>query len=219
MCKLKVRALSFSYGLGKEKILKEVNFTAGAGEVFVVLGPSGSGKTTLLQLLGLLERMQEGEIILKNHPFSRLSNKERTLLRRENIGFVYQFHGLLRDFTALENVALPLRLQGYHKKLAQEKAYEALKKIGLKEKASQYPAELSGGEAMRIAVSRAVIKTPTLLLADEPTGNLDSIAATALIEYLCQLVHKTSLIAIVATHDRRWLNYHQGALTLGGTSP
>ncbi len=183
-------------------ILNKANFGIMPGEIVALLGPSGSGKSTLLHLAGLLEKPDAGEIYINGEATTKLGEGERTSLRRCHIGFVYQFHHLLPEFSALRNVALPQMIAGKTLAEAEANAKEMLEKLGLGERLSHQPAALSGGEKQRVAMARALANRPGLLLADEPTGNLDVKTSSLVFEQLLQVVREQGLAALIATHDR-----------------
>jgi len=178
-----------------------VNVSIQAGESVAIVGASGSGKSTLLHLLGGLDQPSSGTIELMGQDLSRCSEKQLTQLRSKHLGFVYQFHHLLPEFTALENVMMPLRIQRVKKSIAQDKAKSLLNQVGLSHRLHHKPAELSGGERQRVAIARALVTEPACILADEPTGNLDSHTADEIFQTLVnmQKEHKTALI--IVTHD------------------
>ena len=192
---------SFKQGSQTLQVLREVNLELEKGEVVALIGPSGSGKSTLLQLAGLLEKPSKGDIYLDGQNCSRLSDGVRTSLRRDYLGFVYQYHNLLADFDALENVMLPQLIAGVKYKEAADKAKWLLKKMGLEKRIKHRPAELSGGEQQRVAIARALANAPKLLLADEPTGNLDPKTSEVVFAELLNIVKETGLSALVATHN------------------
>ena len=192
---------SFKQGSQTLQVLREVNLELEKGEVVALIGPSGSGKSTLLQLAGLLEKPSKGDIYLDGQNCSRLSDGVRTSLRRDYLGFVYQYHNLLADFDALENVMLPQLIAGVGYKEAADKAKWLLKKMGLEKRIKHRPAELSGGEQQRVAIARALANAPKLLLADEPTGNLDPKTSEVVFAELLNIVKETGLSALVATHN------------------
>lgn len=183
-------------------ILHNANFGIMPGEIVALLGPSGSGKSTLLHLAGLLEKPDSGEVYINAKPTTRLNEKARTALRREEIGFVYQFHHLLPEFTAQQNVAMPQMIAGKDKDEAAENAADILEQLGLGERLTHQPAALSGGEKQRVAIARALANKPSLLLADEPTGNLDVKTSALVFEQMMQVVRGQGLAALIATHDR-----------------
>ncbi len=171
------------------------------GEAVALVGPSGSGKSSLLHVAGLLEKPEGGGVMLNGVDCSALSDKERTRIRRTEIGFVYQFHNLLPEFSALENVMIPQFLAGVPRKSAKARALELLATFGLEERASHRPPELSGGEQQRVAIARAVANSPSVLLADEPTGNLDPQTADRVFEELTYFIRATGVAALIATHN------------------
>jgi len=179
------------------EILKDVSFEIYPGETVALIGPSGSGKSTLLHLAGLLDDIQSGSYHFKGADLSHASEKQKTSLRRDDIGFVYQFHHLLEEFTALENIALPLKFDSSDT----QKATDLLAKIDLTQRANNFPNMLSGGEKQRAAIARALVRQPTLLLADEPTGNLDQKTANEVIELLLQLQAEHNSIMAIVTHS------------------
>jgi lipoprotein-releasing system ATP-binding protein len=182
-------------------VLRGVNLTIQPGEVVALVGPSGSGKSTLLHTAGLLERADDGDVQIAGQNCNKLSDRERTRMRRHEIGFVYQFHHLLPEFDAVENVALPQRIAGVTTKMAKQRATELLTTLGLAERLDHLPSKLSGGEQQRVAIARAVANKPVLLLADEPTGNLDEDTAALVFGELMKLSRETNLAALVATHN------------------
>jgi lipoprotein-releasing system ATP-binding protein len=183
------------------EILKGAEIAAWAGQSVALIAPSGSGKSTLLHIAGLLEHQDAGEVFIDQVATSSLSDNERTRIRRTEIGFVYQFHHLLAEFSALENVMLPQMIRGLSKREATVRATEILAYLGLKERLTHRPGELSGGEQQRVAIARAVANAPRILLADEPTGNLDPRTADHVFRALGQLVRASGLAAIIATHN------------------
>jgi lipoprotein-releasing system ATP-binding protein len=182
-------------------ILNHADFAVWAGQSVALIGPSGAGKSTLLHVAGLLEHPDAGEVYVEGIPTSTLSDAERTRIRRNEIGFVYQFHHLLGEFSALENVVLPQMIRGLSRGEAKRRATELLSYLGLKDRLNHRPAELSGGEQQRVAIARAVANAPRILLADEPTGNLDQRTSEHVFGTLAQLVRASGLAAIVATHN------------------
>jgi lipoprotein-releasing system ATP-binding protein len=182
-------------------ILKGAELALWPGQSVALVGPSGAGKSTLLHIAGLLEQPDGGEVYLDGVATSALADAERTQLRRTEIGFVYQSHHLLPEFSALENVMLPQMIRGLGRREARNRATELLTYLGLRERATHRPAELSGGEQQRVAIARAVANAPRVLLADEPTGNLDPHTAEHVFNTLAQLVRASGLAAIVATHN------------------
>ena len=181
--------------------LKDVSFTVAAGEVVAVTGASGSGKSTLLHAAGGLDAFDGGRILIAGTDIARLSEKERDRLRNKKLGFVYQFHHLLPELTALENAAMPLLIRRIADAEAKRKAAELLTAVGLKERLNHLPGEMSGGERQRTAIARALIGTPACLLADEPTGNLDAETAQSVFDILIENAHRTGSAAVIVTHD------------------
>ncbi len=182
-------------------ILTGAELAVWPGQSVALIGPSGAGKSTLLHLAGLLEHPDAGEVFMDGNPTSKLSDAERTRLRRTDIGFVYQFHHLLPEFSAAENVMMPQMVRGLSRREAKLRSVELLSYLGLKERLTHRPAELSGGEQQRVAIARAVANAPRLLLADEPTGNLDPRTSAHVFNAMEQLVRASGLAAIVATHN------------------
>jgi lipoprotein-releasing system ATP-binding protein len=183
------------------EVLRDVSFSAQPGEMIALMGPSGAGKSTLLQLVGLLESPSRGRIAIHGQDCTTLSDHERTLLRRRSLGFVYQAHRLLPDFSARENVMLPMLIAGHARAQAYARAGELLEAVGLSDRQSHRPARLSGGEQQRVAIARALANRPQLILADEPTGNLDSTTAQSVFELLEKLARTHGVTAVVATHN------------------
>lgn len=200
---LEVKNLSKSYKQGNldYQILDDVNFSIKKGEILGLIGPSGSGKTSLLNILGMLDTPNSGEVYINQIATSKLNDAQKTKIRGENIGFVFQFHHLFQDFSALENVMFPLKIQGADTKEAKKKATEILEKIGLGHRLNNYPSQLSGGEQQRVAIARAIVFSPKILIADEPTGNLDAENAQNIFNMLMDLVKSNGISVIVATHD------------------
>lgn len=194
---------SFEQGGVTIDVLRGVDMAIAAGEIVALLGPSGSGKSTMLQAVGLLEGGFGGRIEIAGVDCTRLDAGERTRMRRENLGFVYQFHHLLPDFNATENVVLPQMVAGAPRKVAEERAVELLAALGLGHRLDHRPSQLSGGEQQRVAVARALINSPRLVLADEPTGNLDETTSEKVLGEFLQLVRGTGSAALVATHNER----------------
>lgn len=200
---MELLAVERHYKQGDEKltILNGVNFKLNRGETVALIAPSGAGKSTLLHMAGLLERPDGGEVIIDGVACSDLSDEQRTDVRGKKIGFVYQFHHLLPEFSASENVVIPQLISGLDKKEAESRAKELLEYLKLGHRISHRPTELSGGEQQRVAIARAVANAPSVLLADEPTGNLDPETATYVFEALEALVKQSGLSAMVATHN------------------
>ena len=185
------------------EVLRGLDLTVGPGEIVALLGPSGSGKSTLLQAVGLLEGGFEGSIEILGEEAARLDNDGRTRLRRDALGFVYQFHHLLPDFTALENIILPQLIAGTAPDEARDRAESLLGALGLAKRVTHRPSQLSGGEQQRVAVGRALANRPALVLADEPTGNLDEATADVVLAEFLRLVRGEGSAALVATHNER----------------
>jgi len=198
---LKKVVKTFEQGAQKLEVLQGIDLDIQAGEVVALLGPSGSGKSTMLQIAGLLEQPSRGEIYLNGQKCSKLNDTMRTLLRRDYLGFVYQYHNLLGDFDAVENVIIPQLIAGKKKKDAVERAKWLLTRLGLEKRLKHRPSALSGGEQQRVAIARALANAPKLLLADEPTGNLDPKTSDIVFSELMTIVKETGLSALVATHN------------------
>jgi lipoprotein-releasing system ATP-binding protein len=186
---------------GALEILRKADFAINPGELVALVAPSGTGKSTLLHVAGLLEHPDGGEVYIGGRATSRLGDSERTRMRRTEIGFVYQFHHLLPEFSALENVVIPQLVRGLGRREADARASELLGFLGLGERLEHRPGELSGGEQQRVAIARAVANAPRLLLADEPTGNLDPGTSAHVFKTLTALVRASGLAALVATHN------------------
>lgn len=198
---LKALKRTFHQGGATLEVLKGINLDLYPGEIIALVGPSGSGKSTLLQTAGLLEKADGGEIIIDGKSCSHLNETTRTKIRRDVLGFVYQFHHLLPEFDAVENIILPQMIRGKSFHNAHARAQELLKEVGILDRATHRPARLSGGEQQRVAIVRALANRPKLLLADEPTGNLDEHTAVAVFDTLTQLVRQEKLSALIATHN------------------
>jgi lipoprotein-releasing system ATP-binding protein len=200
---LSIRGLERSYvtGAGPLTVLRGVDLDVMPGEIVGLIGPSGSGKSSLLHAAGLLEHPNAGRITVLGRDCSDLADRERTRVRLASIGFVYQFHHLLPEFSALDNVALPLMIAGRSRSQARARAGELIGELGLSARSQHQPAQMSGGEQQRVAVARALANSPRLLLADEPTGNLDPHTSGAVFENLYDLARRTGVAAVVATHN------------------
>ena len=185
------------------EVLRGIDLSVAAGEIVGLLGPSGSGKSTLLQAVGLLEGGFSGSIRIGGEEAARLDNDGRTRLRRDMLGFVYQFHHLLPDFSAIENVILPQLIHGAERDAAQDRAAGLLGSLGLSARLDHRPSQLSGGEQQRVAVARALANRPALILADEPTGNLDEATADVVLDEFLKLVRGEGSAALIATHNER----------------
>lgn len=188
-------------GLEPIEVFSNVNLSLHTGEMIGLFSPSGAGKTTLLQIAGLLDAPSAGKILIEGRNSEALSDLDRTNLRNRKIGFVYQFHHLLPEFSAIENVCIPQWCLGVPRRVAEEKAYHLLEQVGLSKRAYHRPSELSGGEQQRVALCRALINDPKILLADEPTGNLDSETSELVFELLVSLVKEKQLSALIVSHN------------------
>lgn len=191
----------FRQGRKVLEVLRGVDLAVARGEIVALVAPSGAGKSTLLQIAGLLDTPTGGAVSIDGRLLTSLSDDERTRARRNLLGFVYQFHHLLPEFSAVENVAIPMRVAGLSRDEAEERAAALLGRVGLAERLDHRPAELSGGEQQRVAICRALSNGPALLLADEPTGNLDPETSGRVFEMLIALVRETGLAALIATHN------------------
>ena len=192
---------SFHQGRTNLDILKGVDLTVRPGEIVALVGPSGAGKSTLLHIAGLLEKPDSGTIEICGQDCTTMNDEQRTLTRRHNLGFVYQYHHLLAEFSAIENVVIPQVIAGIDRKEAKQRAHDILKWMGLGERETHRPARLSGGEQQRVAIARALSTAPKLLLADEPTGNLDPHTADEVFSILLKIAKGAGLAALVATHN------------------
>jgi lipoprotein-releasing system ATP-binding protein len=202
---LRARGIRKSYDTpgGRLEVLKAVDLDVERGTILAILGASGSGKSTLLNILGTLDRAEAGTLELAGTRLERLSEPELAGVRSKRLGFVFQFHHLLPEFDACENVMMPLRIAGIDAETARQRAREALEAVGLRERWLHGPAQLSGGEAQRVAVARALVSKPELVLADEPSGNLDPAAATALHDLMASLAAEQHQTFVVVTHNER----------------
>jgi putative ABC transport system ATP-binding protein len=205
---IELRQVSKVYGSGPTEVhaLREVDLSVRAGELVAVMGPSGSGKSTLLTIAGTLEEPSSGDVFIAGHELAGMSANDRARLRRRSIGYVFQDFNLLAGLTAVENVALPLELDGTKVKAARAAAMDVLAKLGLTERATRYPDELSGGESQRVAIARAVVGDRRLLLADEPTGALDSLTAETVMRML-RLASHDGVAGVVVTHDAQMASW------------
>ncbi|HEY9219220.1 MAG TPA: ABC transporter ATP-binding protein [Phenylobacterium sp.] len=213
---LTIRGLERSYetGAGPLPVLRGVDIDVFPGEIVGLVGPSGSGKSSLLHAAGLLEHPNAGRITIEGRDCSDLPDGARTRVRLGAIGFVYQFHHLLAEFSALDNVAMPQLIAGRSPAQARQRAAELLDQLGLAERKTHQPAQLSGGEQQRVAVARALANSPRLLLADEPTGNLDPTTSTAVFDNLYALARQTGVAALIATHNLELARHMDRVLTL-----
>ncbi|WP_133127415.1 lipoprotein-releasing ABC transporter ATP-binding protein LolD [Legionella nagasakiensis] len=196
-------ALSKSYYDGNTSIdvLKALDFSINKGDRIAIVGPSGSGKSTLLHLLGGLDKPSEGQVFIQDMDWQRLTEKQRCQVRNKHLGFIYQFHHLLPEFTALENIALPLLLAGQSIQAARLTAFDILEQVGLSARAEHKPAQLSGGERQRVAIARALVHQPHCVFADEPTGNLDHATAVRIFELMLHLNRQMKTALVIVTHD------------------
>ena len=200
---LQLSSIEHTFGQGRRKleILTGADLHVMPGEIVALTGPSGAGKSTLLHIAGLLEIPDAGTISIAGEPCSHLGDNARTMVRRQSLGFVYQYHHLLAEFTAHENIVIPQIIAGYARKEAAARATEILEWMGLSERATHRPARLSGGEQQRVAIGRAIAAAPKVLLADEPTGNLDPSTADEVFSVLLKLVRGAGMAALIATHN------------------
>jgi len=201
-----IKANNIYYSYGSLEVLKGVNLHIKKGEFVSITGTSGAGKTTLLQLLGTLDEVQTGSLVINDKEVNTLNQKELASFRNKEIGFVFQFHNLLIEFTALENVCLPAFISGTDKKQAEQKGLELLALLGLTDRANHKPDELSGGEQQRVAVARALINSPSIILADEPSGNLDSKNAEELHNLFLKLNKELGQTFVIITHNKELAN-------------
>jgi len=215
-CLLRLEKVSKSYAIqsGTLDVFKNASLELKAGEIVGLIAPSGAGKSSLLHIAGLLDSSSSGEVFIKEKPTSKMGDKEKTRLRAEEIGFVYQFHHLLPELTALENVILPQRIIGKSKKEATAKAAKLLKFMGLEERVDHRPHELSGGEQQRVAIARAMSNNPAVLLADEPTGNLDPDTAERTYQLFKKIISASGRSALIATHNLELASRMDRCITL-----
>lgn len=192
---------SFGDAANKIEVLHQINLEILRGEFVALTGPSGSGKTTLLQIAGLLDAASSGQVLVNGSDTSNFDDEQRTEIRKKNIGFIYQFHHLLPEFSALENVMLPLLIHGLHKSEARKQAEEMLYQVGLSDRLHHKPSELSGGQQQRVAIARAIITKPSLILADEPTGNLDSAMSEKIFELIQNMIQSHQIACLMVTHN------------------
>lgn len=213
---LELRNVARHYREGEARldILVDINLVLYPGETVALIAPSGAGKSTLLHIAGLLERADAGDVLIQNASTARMNDADRTRLRRTAIGFVYQFHHLLPEFTALENVLLPQTIRGLNRREARARAQQLLDYLRLGARAGHRPSELSGGEQQRVALARAVANAPSLLLADEPTGNLDPRTAEHVFATLMALARSSGLAALIATHNMELADQMDRRVTL-----
>ena len=216
---IECRSLSFSYkdGNNQTSVLNNLNFEVELGDSIAILGQSGCGKSTLLNLIAGLDSPSEGDVIINNINIAKLNEKDRTELRSNNFGFVYQFHHLLNDFSSIYNVALPLLIRGDNKESAILNSKKILTKIGLENRLNHNPSELSGGERQRVAIARAMVTEPACILADEPSGNLDAKNAKDVLELIMELNENNTTSLLIVTHDLSIANKMNRKLTLSNS--
>lgn len=201
-----LRAHNIEKSFGTLKVLKGIDLEIKKGEIVSIVGASGAGKTTLLTILGTLDRLDQGEIFFEGENPMKYNERKLSEFRNKNIGFVFQFHHLLPEFTALENICIPAYINRQSRKNAEKRAYELLKLLNLENRAHHKPAELSGGEQQRVAVARALINNPMIIFADEPTGNLDSVHAIELHNLFFELREKLQQTFVIVTHNESFAN-------------
>lgn len=204
----------FQLGPQSVEVLHDIDFHVEPAELVSIVGSSGSGKTTLLNLLAGLDTPSDGEVFMAGQPLSGLSDRARAKLRNEHMGFVFQFHHLLPEFTALENVVLPQIIGGQYRRESNQRAAELLHRVGLGDRAAHRPAELSGGERQRVAIARALINNPRVVLMDEPTGNLDDATSEQVHELILELNRHSDASFIIVTHNQDWARQMPRCLTL-----
>ncbi len=216
---LRLEGISKTYGKGGPApvpVLSDLSLSVARGEVVALVAPSGAGKSTLLHIAGLLDTADTGRVLLNGRDMSHENDRRRTETRREDLGFVYQFHHLLPEFTAAENIVLPQLANGVSERAAQTRAQDLLSRVGLDHRADHRPAQLSVGEQQRVAFCRALANQPSLLLADEPTGNLDPATSDKVFDVLMALVRDTGLAALIATHNMELAARMDRVIRLGG---
>ena len=203
---LKLKNISKSYNQGNNRlsILKNISLDIGSGEFVAITGPSGSGKTTLLNIIGLLDTTDDGSITFNDKDLTNFNSEQKNSFRKDNFGFVYQNYNLLENFNAIENVSLPLILNGFNRHQAAYKAKSVMKAFMVDDRSSHFPNSLSGGEQQRVAISRALVNRPEFIIADEPTGNLDSKNSELVFNYLKNYVESETMTLIMATHNEEW---------------
>ncbi|MCW8409723.1 lipoprotein-releasing ABC transporter ATP-binding protein LolD [Legionella sp. PATHC035] len=206
---------SYNDGASKVDVLRGIDLSIAKGERVAIIGPSGSGKSTLLHLMGGLDKPTTGDVLIKDVNWQKVNEKQRCRLRNQGLGFIYQFHHLLPEFTALENVAMPLLLANISVKDATAEASKMLDDVGLKERKTHKPAQLSGGERQRVAIARALVHQPYCVLADEPTGNLDQTTATKVFDLMLELNRKMNTALVIVTHDQQLAKQMDRVLVLG----
>jgi len=214
---LKLSNISKEFNQGEQttRVIQDFNLEIKDSELVALIGPSGSGKTTILQIAGLLDNPSSGEIEINGIKIKNNDDETRTKIRKENIGFIYQFHHLLPEFSALENVALPLLIQGLDSNEANKKATEILKEVELEHRIHFRPSQLSGGQQQRVAIARAIVSKPSLILADEPTGNLDQELSQKIFELLIKLTKNYNIACLVVTHNHELSKKADKIINLG----
>ena len=193
---------TFTQGKNKVEVLKNINFSLDKSSKVAIIGPSGSGKTTFLNILSGLDTPSRGKVLYKDRDLNKVDEKEKALIRNKEIGFVYQFHHLLPEFTALENISLPMLISGLSKDKAHKKSLDLLRRVNLDHRANHKPSELSGGERQRAAVARSLSNSPSCLIMDEPTGDLDSNNARLVTDVILELVQEFNVSLVIATHNK-----------------
>ncbi|MEO1101365.1 MAG: ABC transporter ATP-binding protein [Pseudomonadota bacterium] len=213
---LELRAVDRHYASGARKlsVLEGADLSLNAGELVGLVGPSGSGKSTLLHTAGLLEKPEGGQVFLEGEDCLALSDRQRTGLRRSKLGFVYQFHHLLPEFNARDNIAMPLMISGVNRRIARGRADALLEELGLVDRGGHQPAQLSGGEQQRVAIARALVNDPRLVIADEPTGNLDPATTERVFASLIKMARDEGAAVLVATHNMALIKHMDRVLTL-----
>lgn len=213
---LELRAVDRHYASGARKlsVLEGADLSLNAGGLVGLVGPSGSGKSTLLHTAGLLEKPEGGQVFLEGEDCLALSDRQRTGLRRSKLGFVYQFHHLLPEFNARDNIAMPLMISGVSRRIARDKADALLEELGLEDRGGHQPAQLSGGEQQRVAIARALVNDPRLVIADEPTGNLDPATTERVFASLIKMARDEGAAVLVATHNMALIKHMDRVLTL-----
>lgn len=201
-----IKNVTKRYSKKESLVLNDISLTVNSSETIALLGPSGSGKSTLLHIAGLIDHQTSGDVLIEGKSTNNSLDKEKTFFRLFKIGFVYQYHHLLQEFTALENVMLPMLIAGTDKKQSIDKSKNLLRMVKLDNKFNSFPSELSGGQKQRVAIARALANDPVLLLADEPTGNLDPETAVSVIDDLIEIMKTTNMSAIIATHNYELAN-------------
>ncbi|GAB3475751.1 ABC transporter ATP-binding protein [Marinomonas epiphytica] len=213
---LECQALAKSYQDGKRtvKVFEAIDIAVESGQACAIVGASGSGKTTLLNMLAGLDLASSGEVLIAQQSWSSMKDAKRSKVRNQQMGFVYQFHHLLPEFSALENVTLPMRIAGVDKKIAKEEGSALLKQVGLSERLNHKPSQLSGGERQRVAIARALANKPSCVLMDEPTGNLDETTSLEIQQLIGELKNQYDMAFVIVTHDEKMLSWMDQAYRL-----